>query len=302
MEPARDQHRTALVGAAVAVVVWGASGVTARKIDLPPSGIALYRFAVFGLALVAWMALRRTPMTRRALWGSLPGGLCLAADVYFYFYAVKHTSITNATLIGSLQPLLIMAVSVPMYGEKPARRDVLAALVALAGVAGVVVIGSGQPTWSGLGDLAAAGATVSWGAYFIASRHAQKRLTSVEFTTGTSLWTAVFNVPIALVTGQSLAAPKAGDWPLVLFVAFGVGLFGSALMNWAIPHLPLWLSSVMTLIIPIVAAFLAWWILDETLTVAQILAMGVVLAALAFIVVGQAAPSPPNTEPAEVAA
>lgn len=283
-----EQHRTAMVGAAIAVVVWGASGVAAKKLDMPASAIAVYRFAIFGVTLMGWMAWRKTPFTMRALKASLPGGVCLAADVFLYFYAVKHTSITNATLIGALQPILVMGVSARFYGERPGVRDVGAAMVALSGVAVVVIAGSGQPTWSGLGDLAAVGAMFSWGGYFVTSRHAQHKITSTEFTAGTSLWTAALNVPLALVTSQTLAPPDSGrQWALLLFMTFGVGLFGSSLMNWAIPQLALWLSSVMTLVIPIVAAVLAWWILDEAITGIQIAAMVVVLGALAVIVLGQ---------------
>jgi probable blue pigment (indigoidine) exporter len=211
-------------------------------------------------------------------------------------------------LIGAMQPLLIMAISVPLYGERPGRRDIAAAVVAIGGVAAVVIIGSGQPTWSGAGDLAAAAATFSWGGYFIASRRAQRVLTSTEFTTGSSFWTAVLNVPWALITAQSLAPPTSGEWLLIVFMAFGVGIFGSALMNWAIPHLELWLSSIMTLVIPIVAAFLAWWLLEEKLTIAQTVAMAVVLGALAVIVLGQstkqtpAAVAAPAAVPAPAAA
>lgn len=277
-----------MIGAAVAVVVWGASGVVAKKLDMPASAIAVYRFAIFGLCLVAWMRWRGSPFTMRALKASVFGGLCLGADVFFFFYAVKHTSITNASLIGALQPILVMGIAARFYGERPGVRDVGAALVALCGVAVVVIAGSGQPTWSGIGDLAAVAAMFSWGGYFIASRHAQREITATEFTAGTSLWTSAINVPIALVTAQSLAPPSNDDWVLLLFMTFGVGLFGSSLMNWAIPRIALWLSSVMTLIIPIVAAVLAYWVLDEPITAIQVAAMTVVLGALAVIVLGQA--------------
>ncbi len=282
-----DQQTSGLLAAGVAVTVWGASGVVARQLSMTAPAIAAYRFGMYFIALVVWLGVRRTPMTRRALRTAMPGGLWLAVDVLLFFYAVKHTTISNATLIGALQPVLIMAVSIPLFGERPSRRDVVAALVAIGGVAAVVVIAAGQPTWSGLGDLAAAGAMVSWGAYFVMSRRAQERLSSTEFTAGASFWAAIIAVPVGLLAGQDLSWPVADDWPLLLFMTFGVGLFGSSLMNWSIGRLELWLASTMTLIIPIASALLAWWILDEPITGPQAAAMGVVLGALAVIVLGQ---------------
>jgi drug/metabolite transporter (DMT)-like permease len=255
--------------------------------ELSPPAIAVYRFGMFFVALTIWLKLRGRPFTLAALRTSFPGGLALAFDVFLYFYAVKHTSITNATLIGALQPALIMAISMPLFGERPSRRDVIAAGVAIAGVAAVVVIASGQPSWSGIGDLAAVGAMFSWGTYFIASRRAQETLGSTEYTAGVSFWAAALNVPVALVSAKGLSLPVADDWPLLLFMTFGVGLLGSSMMNWSISKVQLWLASTMTLIIPMVAAVLAWWLLDEALTAPQVAAMAVVLGALAVIVIGQ---------------
>ena len=249
--------------------------------------IGAYRFTMYFVAVVAWMAGRRTPMTRRALWVSMPGGLWLAADVLLFFYAVKHTTVSNATLIGALQPVLIMAVSVRLFGERPRHRDVIAAMVAIGGVAVVVIIAAGQPTWSGRGDLAAVGAMICWGTYFIMSRRAQATLTSTEFTAGVSFWAAIVSIPFGLLLGQDLSWPIAKDWPLLLFMTFGVGFFGTSLMNWSIGRMELWLASTMTLIIPIASALLAWWILDEPITGPQAAAMAVVLGALGVIVLGQ---------------
>jgi threonine/homoserine efflux transporter RhtA len=67
------------------------------------------------------------------------------------------------------------------------------------------------------------------------------------------------------------------------------------LMNWGIPRLPLWLSSTLTLMIPVLASLAAWVFLDEALTVIQLVAMGVVVAALGVIVSAQNVPTPLET-------
>ncbi|MEZ5295662.1 MAG: hypothetical protein R2697_05130 [Ilumatobacteraceae bacterium] len=51
-------------------------------------------------------------------------------------------------------------------------------------------------------------------------------------------------------------------------------------MNWGILRLPVWLASTMTLLIPVVSSLAAWLFLDEALTAAQLVAMGVVIGAL----------------------
>ena len=54
------------------------------------------------------------------------------------------------------------------------------------------------------------------------------------------------------------------------------GVFGHMLMNWALPRVPLWLSSTITLLMPVVSSLAAWMWLDEPLTAWQLAAMGVV--------------------------
>ena len=70
-------------------------------------------------------------------------------------------------------------------------------------------------------------------------------------------------------------------------LTFGSGLLGHTMMNWSIQQIPLWISSTFTLGIPVVSAIAAWLWLDEPLTTVQVIAMGVVLAALAGIVTAQ---------------
>jgi drug/metabolite transporter (DMT)-like permease len=85
--------------------------------------------------------------------------------------------------------------------------------------------------------------------------------------------------------------PSSEIVPLVALLVVG-GLLGHSLMNWGIPRLPLWLSSTLTLLIPVFASVAAWIFLDEALSRWQLLAMAVVVGALALIVVAQRRPVP----------
>ena len=102
----------------------------------------------------------------------------------------------------------------------------------------------------------------------------------------------MFALPIGFVVGQDMSPPSASDWPYLILLLFVGGVLGHSLMNWGIPRLPLWLSSTLTLLIPVLASLAAWLFLDEPLTAIQLVAMAVVVAALAVIVTAQSAPAP----------
>lgn len=280
-------HSLGIVAAAVAVSAWGLSGVVAKNIDMGGIAIAAYRFTIYGVVIAAVMGLRRNPVTLRVMRASMWGGLALAADVAFFFSAVKMTSVANATVIGALQPVVVSIVAARFFGEIIDRRDIILGALAIAGVATVVLGDGGSAARSLTGDLLAIGALFSWSAYFVCSKQAKDTITSQEYTVGAALWTGAVNIPLALVFGQSLGWPSTASWIGLIVLTFGAGILGHGLMNWSIQQIPLWISSTFTLLIPLVSATAAWIWLGESLQIIQIVAMLVVLATLGAIVANQ---------------
>jgi drug/metabolite transporter (DMT)-like permease len=288
-EAPADELTAGLVGAAVAVTAWGAGSVIIKDVDMGALAVGAYRFWLYFLPLVLWMRLRGAPLRLHVLRASMWGGIALGLDVAFFFSAVKLTNVVNATLIGSLQPIVVGVVAARFFGERIRRRDAAWSLVALGGVVAVIFASNGTPEWSGRGDLLAVGSMLAWSAYFIASRESRTRLTPTEFTAGTALWAAAINTPLAVVAGQDVSWPSARDFALLVAMTLLAGLVGHSLMNWSLVRIPLWVGSTMTLLIPVSASLLAWAFLGESLNAAQVVAMALVLLALASIVKGQSA-------------
>ena len=283
--------RAGLAAVAAAVAAWGATGVLIKSIEMDAIAIAAWRFVLYAVVLTAWLLARGGRLTARILRVSLPGGLFLAGDVILFFTAVQLTNIVNATTIGAMQPIVIAVYATRVLGERIERREYVAAAVAITGVVVVITQSSGTPEWSGLGDLAAVGALLTWSGYFVVAKRAAGTVTPLEFTVGTGWWVALLAFPIGLVVGQDMSPPPSEEVvPLVALLVVG-GLLGHSLMNWGIPRLPLWLSSTLTLLIPVFASVAAWIFLEEALNGWQIAAMGVVVGALGVVVVAQSRPA-----------
>lgn len=160
-----------LLGASTAVVVWGVSSVLIKGVEgLSGLGLACYRIWL-GAAIITVVFLASGG--RLSIWllrRSLLGGLAFAADLVLFFVALQKTSVANATVIGALQPVLLLLVAGPMFGERPRLVEVGWGAAALAGTALVVLGGDGGGANSLAGDLLAAGALVAWTAYFICSK------------------------------------------------------------------------------------------------------------------------------------
>ena len=271
---------------------WGTTGVLIKAIDLDPVAISFYRFTLYSTLVAVVMSLRGRPPGWRALIVAAPGGLFLGGDVVLFFTAVKMTSVVNATTIGALQPILVLAIAARMFSERITGREIAAAAGAIAGVIVIVSRSSGTPQWSGTGDLAALGALFCWTGYLVMAKKAAGQITPSQYTIGTGFWTAVVSLPVGLIAGQDMSVPNPGEWGELLVLVMVGGLLGHLVMNASLPRIPLWLGSVMTLLVPVVASLIAWAALGEALDAVQIGAIVAVVGALAIVVLSQQQPTP----------
>jgi drug/metabolite transporter (DMT)-like permease len=276
----------------VAITAWGVTGVLIKAIDMDAIALAFWRFLIYAAIFSAWVRARGGRIDLGILRATMPGGLCLSGDVMLFFIAVKNTNVVNATTIAALQPLILAVVATKLFGERIRPREVAAAMVAIAGVVVIVIESAGTPEWSPGGDLAAVGALFAWSAYWVFAKRSHGNITPMEYTAGTGWWTAIMALPVGVLVGHDMSFPPRSEWLAVAGLILLGGMLGHAMMNWAIVRVPLWLGSTLTLLIPVFSSIAAWIFLDESLSMLQLVAMAVVVAALAAIVTSQQVPEP----------
>ncbi|MEJ7800629.1 MAG: DMT family transporter [Ilumatobacter sp.] len=291
LESSRDTN-LGLLGIGIAVMAWGASGAVIKAIDMDSLAIGFWRFLIYVVVLASWMRFRGSTISVRTLKASAAGGVSLGLDVVFFFSAVKLTNVVNATTISAMQPVIVAIVAARYFGERIRGRDVVSALIAIAAVVVIVIESSGTPEWSPRGDLLAVGAVFAWSGYFIFSKRSKGVLTPQEYTAGTGLWTAAICLLGGFVFGQDMSLPDGRNLLPLLGLTLGAGILGHSIMNWSLVRIPLWLGSVLTLLIPVVGAVVAWIFLGEALSWIQIVAIVVVVGALTSILVSQDEPEP----------
>ena len=175
--------RAGAAAALAGVALWGSLVILVKTGD-ETNGLVIgfHRMWVgaLGVSLVA-LALGQFP-DRRALRLSVPGGLFFAADIVLFFSAIKITTVANATIVGALQPVILLYVGARQFGERINQGLVVLTAVAVGGAA-LVAIGSAEATgeWHPVGDLLAVGAVITWAGYFAASNHTMGRPGSAAF-------------------------------------------------------------------------------------------------------------------------
>jgi drug/metabolite transporter (DMT)-like permease len=282
---ATTNHRArALLALSVAMAAWGVTGVIAKSVDMGGMALAAYRSTVGGVVLLAVVYLTGRRLSWADVKAGAPGGVFLGLDLIFFFSAVKLTTVANATVIGALQPALVILISGPLLKEKVAKGAVKWAFVGLAGTALVVFGAAGLPEWSPAGDLLAALTLFWWTGYFIVTRFARQHVGALQYSTVTAVVASMVAWPAAALFGQDLSWPTPSSWAWIIVLALVAGIGGHFLMTVSIPHLPLWASSTMTLSIPVISAVTAAIFLGEEVTWLQVLGMVVVLLALGFAI------------------
>jgi len=264
------ERRPIGLGASVlAAVGWGFGAIFATLTSAPGLVLTFYRvwLGVVLLSIVTYASGRR--LSWSVLRASWLGGVLLAGDMAMFFSAVKLTSVVDATVIGAVQPGLVLIAARSLFGERMARWDVFWILLAMAGV-GTAVLGPGVTSHHQLvGDLLAVGALLCWSAYWLASKRARALQDALEYTAGVTIVAAVTLTPIVLLSGQSLSRVESGDWLWISMLAIVPGS-AHLLMNWAHRYVDASISSVIGSSNPIVAAAAAVVILGQPLTAVQI--------------------------------
>jgi drug/metabolite transporter (DMT)-like permease len=147
-------------------------------------------FAVPAVVLLAWGVPWR--LTRPGLF--LVRAVCGFSAMFGFFYAAKGLAVTDHTLIGKLQPLVIAALAPLLLGKGEGAGAFGWVLIAVGFVGSALLIAPELQVGS-LYGLAAAGATVGSGLAHMAIR----RLTARDAPAALVLWFQGFVVVVAAV-------------------------------------------------------------------------------------------------------
>lgn len=271
-----------VAAAAVAVLLFASGNILVKGIDVPGLQLATWRLGLAAVLYVALYMVRGGGVTVAGMKRTFLPGVLFALNLVGFYLAVKRTTVANATIIGSLQPLFIVGFVSRRFGEVIEKWLAFVAPIAIIGTALVILGSSGEVAWSPLGDGLALGSTILWTGYFASAKKARETIGVLELQAFSLVWGVLIAVPAMLLDG-STGVPSGTNllWIMSLVLLPGTG---HALMNWAHAHIELSLASLLTLAIPALGVVGAYIFLDEAIVPLQVLGMAIVLTALAYTI------------------
>ena len=233
---------------------------------VPAAGV----FFVFERAFV-----RERLRDMRDVW--VVGGLSLLGVVLnmgLFLFGLARTTPTNAIVLITSIPVFTLLVAVLLGHERLRLGNGLGLGLALGGV--LFLLGSGFAAQREyfVGNLFVVMNSLSYAIYLVLSRPLLARYDPITLVTYTFLWGAVFAIPLGLYAAATsdLAAISGRAWWGAAYVVVFVTIVVYYLNNWALRRVPSSTVAIYIYIQPLVAALLAYLLLDEVPTTRTIIA------------------------------
>lgn len=274
-------------------LIWGSTYLAIRFVieTLPPFFMAGTRFIVAGVILYVLMIWRGSSKPTLKQWGTaaVVGGLMLMGGHGAVVWAEQWMPSGLASLLISTVPLWMAFLGWLSTRRRPNAKVIVGLVIGFAGV--VLLIGSVEAS-SGTGISLIGGIVVVTGALLWASGSLYSRsaqlpspsllATAMEMTTGGIVLSIA-----SLATGEwmnihldHVSLRSAFSW--IYLVVFG-SLIGYTCYMWLLKATTTERVSTYAYVNPVVALFLGWALADETLTVQNMLAAGIILASVTII-------------------
>jgi|TARA_Y100000294_G_scaffold83049_1_gene77988 drug/metabolite transporter (DMT)-like permease len=288
-----SQVRNGRAAATFAISLMAFGPIIIKVSDLAEFRFVFWRLAAALVVYLAYLLVSGSRLTVDALRTSFWGGLLFGVNLVLFVTFMRRTSATHAVVMGSLQPIVLLGVAGPLFGERPRRSLYLWSLLAIGGV--VLSLQGGDPSGVATveGDVLAFFGMLLWCSYYIVSKRARMTLDSTVYQLCLTLVATIVILPAALISGQGVAPPSGADWWPVLLMAAIPGT-GHLLTNYAHAHVTLTVMGLINLLFTVITPLYAWWLVDEALGGVQALGIVVVVATLAVVV------TRPTARPTEV--
>ena len=207
----------------------------------------------------------------------LVSGIFFALDLICWHWSIKLTTVSKATFLSNLAPIVDIIFSLIFLKEKFSKFFYLAALLSMVGM--LMLLGeSFQFNKSQfIGDLLGVLTAVWYGSYIVTISQLRKKYNSTSIMFLSGIVTAIILLIVSIVFEQSLIPQSLFTITIIFLLGFICQFMGQSFITYSLAYLSASLSSLCLLIQPIAATVLAYFFFQEKLTTIQFFGSALIL-------------------------
>lgn len=244
------------------------SGNIIRLADASPFAIAAWRLTI-AAAVLALLTGRRLAtlavLTERERVLLVLAGVALAGHLFAWIAAVQHTTVANAAVFFSINPVFTAVAGHLIYRERITPRLVGAIALGLVGVAIPALSDLHLGSEHLLGDALAVVCSILFTAYFLLGKGLIRRLDSRVYVTGLYGSAALFSILVCAAVGVPFFDYDPRTWMAFGLMALVPTLIGHTSLNFALRYIDAGRVATLTLSEPLMAGLVAYLVWDEPL-------------------------------------
>jgi drug/metabolite transporter (DMT)-like permease len=207
----------------------------------------------------------RVPARGERLPLAIAGTLGYGSEAALYFSALNHGSAAAVTLLFYTYPVWVMSITIGLDRKAPQPMLFVALALAIGGSA-LVVLGGGSAQIEAMGIILALCTSLAYTAYLVGTDRHVKKSDPLTAAAWLGLGACVANL-IYAAAFRAVIVPQAEDaWRLAAMAIFSAGAFASMLAG--LQLVGAIRSAIIGVIEPLTVAVLAYFFLDEPITVA----------------------------------
>lgn len=266
----------------IATFLWGSSFIALKIafVEFHPSQVIFFRMFVATFCFM--LVFRRLGKIdyRKGDWKYLFGMCLFEPCLYFIFesIALKNTSASQAGVITSLLPLMVAVGAYFFLKEQLSKKTILGFIIAVSGAIALSLLGNETELAPNpvLGNFFEFLAMACACGYTLVLKHLTLRYSALFLTALQAASGTLFFLPPALWVPFPDEYSNSGIFAMIyLGIAVSIGAYG--LYNYAVSKIPASQATAYINFIPVFTIIIAFFILDERLTIWQIAACGVIV-------------------------
>lgn len=275
--PSTNYWRDVLLSA-LAPVIWGSTYIVASELLPPdrPFTAALIRALPAGLLLLAYT--RRMP-ARRDWWRLLVlGALNIGIFQALLFVAAYRLPGGLAAVLGSVQPLVVMALAWVADRRSPAQATLWSAVTGIAGMA--VLLLSPQTVFEPVGIAAALLGAVCMATGMWLTQRWRLDLPVLALTGWQLVIGGLMLAPVAWLADPPLPPLSSSQWLAYAYLSLAGAVLAYVLFFRGLVRLPAVAVASLGLLSPLTAVVLGWALLSQSIKGMPLAGLVVVLASV----------------------